>query len=259
MLDVSTFQGSGSSFYHDPSTNAARVSAFDPLHEQYAMVCLPHSHKTRIFSIDPFIIYLESYITAPEREYIVNIVESQYTKSEVPELATGGYVNTMAPEYRPSQTASFFEDPVSQCIEERSAFFQGNVPVERVGDLQVVKYRVSDHHQHYWNWWEGADYSRVSTLFACLACDSGESENGEQCDSGATQFPNLRNDYSPEWFDVIDCNDDNRSGGVSFKPVPGNAIFWSNVRLNNTYHRGTSHASMAVKKGQEIELNIWIN
>ncbi|MCJ1434328.1 Prolyl 4-hydroxylase, alpha polypeptide [Xylographa pallens] len=257
ILDMSTIQEPGSPLYHNLSTNVTSVSAFDRLHDQYARACPEHSYKTRIFSMDPLVIYLENYITAPEREYIMNMAEPQYTKSEVLDLLSDGYVDSIVPDYRSSQTAEFFEDPVGQCIAERSAYFQGNMPANHVEDLQVVKYTVGDHYQHHWDWWESSDNPRISTLFAYLACDSGESGSGGQCEGGATHFPHLRNDFPPGWCDAIDCYDDSELGGVAFKPVVGNAIFWSNVHPNSTYHRGTYHAGMPVKKGQKIGLNIW--
>ncbi|MCJ1377762.1 Prolyl 4-hydroxylase, alpha polypeptide [Xylographa soralifera] len=257
MLDISSIRESGSSLYHDLSTNVTSVSAFDLLYEQYAMACPEHSYKTRIFSMDPLIIYLENYISAPEREYIVNLAESQYTKSEVAEAMGDDRVSALVPDYRSSQTAYFFEDPVTQCIEDRAAFFQGNLPVERVEALQVVKYTVGDQFRQHWDWWEGADNPRISTFFAYLACDSGESGNEDRCEGGATHFSDLGKDFPRGWCDVIDCSDDSELDGVAFKPIVGNAIFWSNVHPNGTYHQGTYHAGMPVKKGQKVGLNIW--
>ncbi|MCJ1322276.1 Prolyl 4-hydroxylase, alpha polypeptide [Xylographa vitiligo] len=257
MIDMSSLRGPDPSLYHDLSTNATSTSAFDLLYDQYAKACPEHSYTPRIFSTDPLIIYLENYITAPEREYVVNLAESQYTQSQVAEAMGDDRIGALIPDYRSSQTASFYADPVTQCIEERSAFFQGNMPVDRVEALQVVKYTVGDQFRHHWDWWEGADNPRISTLFAYLACDSGESSYGDQCEGGATHFPDLRNDFPREWCDVIDCYDDSGLGGVAFKPVAGNAVFWSNVHPNNTYHRGTYHAGMPVKQGQKIGLNIW--
>jgi prolyl 4-hydroxylase len=44
---------------------------------------------------------------------------------------------------RRSQTAVLPEDPVMNCIQHRSADFQGYLPVSHLEDLQVVKYEVS--------------------------------------------------------------------------------------------------------------------
>ena len=80
--------------------------------------------------------------------------------------------------------------------------------------------------------------------------------SGGQCEGGATQFPEYRDPFPPGWCDVIDYYDDSE-GGVAFKPVLGNAIFWSSVYPNGTYHEGTYHAGMPVKKGQKVGLNVW--
>ncbi|MCJ1287642.1 hypothetical protein MMC26_006994 [Xylographa opegraphella] len=257
LLDKSNIRVTDSSLDHGPSPNIDSVSAFDLLYEQYAKVCPEHSYKTRIFSTDPLIIYLENYITVPEREYIVKMTENRYTQSQVAEVISHDRVGVRIPDYRSSQTAPFYEDPVSQCIEERSAAFQGNIPVDRLEAIQVVKYTAGDQYRHHWDWWEGADNPRISTFFVYLACDSGESGNSGHCEGGATHFPELKKDFHPGWCDVIDCYDDSGLGGVAFKPVVGNAIFWSNVHPNSTYHQGTFHAGMPLKKGQKVGLNIW--
>lgn len=254
MPDVSIIRESVFPLYNGPSTNVTR---FDQLWEQYAEACPEHSYRTRIFSMDPLIIYLEDYITAAEREYVLNLAEHEYTPSQVAEQADDYKVRDLVPSERSSQTAYFYNDPVTHCIRERSASFQGNVPVDRVEDLQAVKYTVGDHFRQHWDWWEGAENPRVSTFFAYLACDSGESGSEGQCEGGATQFPEYRYPFPPGWCDVIDCYDDSELGGVAFKPVVGNAIFWSNVYPNGAYHEGTYHAGMPVKKGQKVGLNIW--
>ena len=214
--------------------------------------------------MDPLIIYLENYISAPEREYLLNLAESGYTKSQVlekdendPDPTVRGKLSSS----RSSQTAYLYNDPVSQCIMERSSSFQGNVTVDCIEDLQVVKYAIGDQFRTHFDWWEGAENPRVATFFAYLACDSG-SESGEsgdgKCEGGATQFPDYMKTFPAEWCDVIDCHDDNPDlGGIAFKPLAGNAIFWSNVHSNGTYHEGTMHAGMPVRKGRKVGLNIW--
>ncbi|MCJ1398994.1 Prolyl 4-hydroxylase, alpha polypeptide [Xylographa trunciseda] len=257
MLDISNIPVSDASLYSGLSTNATSHSAFDQLREQYDRACPEHSYKTRIFSMDPLMVYLENYITAPEREYLVNIAESMYVASEVAAPSSEERIRALDVAERSSQTACFYDDPVVHCIQERSAYFQGNLPVERVENLQVVKYTVGDHFQHHWDWWEGTDNPRISSFFAYLACDSGEIGSGGQCEGGATHFPDFWHHFPSGWCDVIDCSADSELGGVAFKPVAGNAIYWSNVYPNSTYHEGTLHAGMPVKKGRKIGLNIW--
>ncbi|MCJ1393919.1 Prolyl 4-hydroxylase, alpha polypeptide [Xylographa bjoerkii] len=255
MLDIGNIGESDSSLYNSLATNVTSLSTFDQLREQYAKACPEHSYKARIFSTDPLIIYLENYITAPEREYIVNMAEPNYVQSEVAESTADDEFRALIVDSRSSQSAYFYDDPVTSCIQERSASFQGNVPVDRIEVLQVVKYMVGDQFRHHRDWIENAENRRISTFFAYLACDSGESGSGGQCQGGATHFPNYL--IPSGWCDVIDCYDESELGGVAFKPIAGNAIFWMNVHPNGTYHEGTYHAGMPVKKGQKIGLNIW--
>ena len=154
--------------YNDPSVN---VTPFDQLREQYAEACPQHSYKTCIFSMDSLITYLEDYIPR-QREHILKIAEPEYTPSQVAEPAADDKVRGLVSSERLSLTAYFYDDPVTHCIKERSASFQGNVPVDRIEDLQAVQYTVGDQFRQHWDWWEGAENRCVSTFFAYLARDS---------------------------------------------------------------------------------------
>lgn len=47
--------------------------------------------------------------------------------------------------------------------------------------------------------------------------------------------------------------------GVTFKPVEGNAVFWTNFRADGSAegYRETWHAGLPVTKGEKVGLNIW--
>jgi hypothetical protein len=80
MPDMSNTREPVSTLYHGLNTNVTSITTFDKLREQYVEGCPEHSYKTRIFSMDTLIVYLEDYITAPESKYILNLAEPEYTQ-----------------------------------------------------------------------------------------------------------------------------------------------------------------------------------
>lgn len=231
-------------------------SKFDPalLASQYAQSCPAHSPQTHIFSLDPLIIYIESYLTSSEISYLLSLAVPYYKPSPV---SKGFTLEAYDAEIRSSMSAVLPDDPVVSCIEKRSVGFQGFMPRSRLEDIQVVKYAVGDHFRPHFDWFSGMKNPRVSTFFVYLACD-GETE-GEECQGGATQFPHFEGRFSKTWCDAgfIDCEDDSGVGGVAFRPVVGNAVFWSNLYSNGSGHPGVWHAGMPVKKGRKVGLNIF--
>jgi prolyl 4-hydroxylase len=57
------------------------------------------------------------------------------------------------------------------------------------------------------------------------------------------------------WCAFIDC--DSADGGVTFKPIAGNAVFWENLQQHGGIHPDTLHAGLPVLSGQKIGMNIW--
>ena len=64
-------------------TKAVNISTVGQLRDQYAQACPEYLYKTRIFSMDPLIIYLEDFIPAKERQYILTMASRKYEQSLV--------------------------------------------------------------------------------------------------------------------------------------------------------------------------------
>ena len=164
-------------------------------------------------------------------------------------VSKGFELKAYSKEIRSSKSAVLPYDAVVSCIEARSVDFQGYQPVSHLEDIQVVKYGINDHFRPHFDWFSGMTNPRISTIFAYLECD--------ECDRGVTQFPDLVGRFSAKWCKFIDCEDDSGAGGVAFKPLVGNAVFWSNLYPNGTGHPGVWHAGIPVKKGRKVGLNIF--
>ncbi|KAK3313634.1 hypothetical protein B0H66DRAFT_463663, partial [Apodospora peruviana] len=221
---------------------------------RYAAGCPDHAPKTHIFSTDPLIIYVENYLTSEEISYLLHLAVPYYRRSPV---SKGYTLEAYDTEIRSSMSAVLPDDPVVQCIEQRSVDFQGYLPRNRLEDIQVVKYAVGDHFRPHFDWFAGMANPRLSTFFVYLACDDGELGGKTECQGGATQFPHYEGMFPQKWCEFIDCEDDSGVGGVAFKPIVGNAVFWENLYPNGTGHPGVWHAGMPVKKGRKVGLNIF--
>jgi prolyl 4-hydroxylase len=54
-----------------------------------------------------------------------------------------------------------------------------------------------------------------------------------------------------------DGEEEERHEGVTFKPIPGNAVFWENLREDGSAYWETWHAGLPVETGEKIGLNVW--
>lgn len=116
-----------------------------------------------------------------------------------------------------------------------------------------------------------------------------------QCEGGGTHFPRLQKPRDKSWCAFIECDVDGAYGsltstgtssstdsdagegendtsmikairerpqedlnkGVIFKPIPGNAVYWENIRADGSGYPESWHAGLPVTKGEKIGLNIW--
>lgn len=265
-LDISSVQETASSLYGGLSSKVVSTpeSRHLALRDEYAKGCPAHRYTTRIFSMDPLIIYLENFIAPAETEYLIAKANGTYIRSRV-----GGadyddpYHEGFLDSHRTSRTAYVDKDPIADCIRKRSAALQGSYPYKHIEDLQVVKYEVSHEFREHWDWWENAENPRVATIFAYLGCSGSNSSTPSAddgpCEGGSTRFTRYEYPFSSRWCDVVECESNLDQTGVAFKPILGNAIYWSNVWHDGSYHHGTYHAGMPVTKGRKIGLNIWIH
>ncbi|KAG9244383.1 hypothetical protein BJ878DRAFT_421499, partial [Calycina marina] len=67
------------------------------------------------------------------------------------------------------------------------------------------------------------------------------------------------------WFPYIELASEgetgnwrrHQDGGIEFKPVAGNALFWVNVHANGTGDERVVHAGLPATKGSKSAINIW--
>lgn len=160
---------------------------------------------------------------------------------------------------RHSDRALLDRDNVVRCAEERARSFQGWRPFLYIERMWSQRYNISGHYRHHYDWTGSAAHrggDRLSTFMVYLEGN---------CTGGGTNFPRLRMPRErSKWCQFIECdgddhnnNSNNEVGGVTFKPIKGNAIFWENLRADGSGYPETWHAALPVLSGTKVGLNIW--
>ena len=99
--------------------------------------CSDHRYKIRIIQRTPLIVYIEKFLLPYEIRHLIELATPLFSQSTIYE--NGEFVRNP---HRTSWTTDIerHETPLVKCIEERFARFQGNLDLEHVEPLQVVKY-----------------------------------------------------------------------------------------------------------------------
>lgn len=149
-----------------------------------------------------------------------------------------------------------------QCIEQRVLAIQGWRDGLHLERLRTQRYGVGGFYKNHFDWKGGRGADRVSSFMVYVDAN---------CDGGGTNFPRIKK-ASPKWCSngFVECENDQTEtaggeyagekrsvGGVTFKPVKGNAVFWENLRSDGSGYDETWHSGMPVTKGHKIGLNIW--
>lgn len=144
-------------------------------------------------------------------------------------------------------------DPV-RCIESRARALQGWRPDLWIERMRTQRYGPGGHYNHHFDWSSNTrGWGRVSSLMVWV-------EGSDSLKGGGTEFPLIKRPAETEWCRFIECPDDmekDRGTGVTFKVVPGNAVYWENFAADGRGYEETWHAGLPVQEGTKTGLNIW--
>ncbi|KAK4190124.1 prolyl 4-hydroxylase subunit alpha-3 [Podospora australis] len=266
---VNFFSGSGSGHHTvqqihrlpRPSLNEDLLALEDPLSSNLS--CAEHDYRVYIYSRAPLVIYVENFLSASEREHLLELAEGMYQPSTV--THDGGNTQEGDRRVRDSEVAMVNRTGVVRCIEARARGFQGwqgEVWVER---LRMQRYGTGGHYSGHFDWSSGrGGWGRVGSWMGKgdgegeKAGGVQEGENGKGgLKGGGTEFPLLKRQADERWCErgFVACD----KKGVTFNVVPGNAVYWENFRADGS-GRGweeTWHAGLPVEEGVKVGLNIW--
>ncbi|KAJ5515767.1 hypothetical protein N7527_007327 [Penicillium freii] len=216
------------------------------------MPCGASNYTTEIVSLDPLAIYINGFMSNWEITHLRELADSQetfmYHEDKHPDQK----------DHKSRRIASScrlpMNDPVVECIIQRSADFVGFVTHDGFEQLQVVKYRENERHDPHHDWFasppklaSGLTCNRAASFFAYMGDDP---QGGETCFHHLYPAPQ---DADPAKFSNI--NSDNGLGFAT-KPITGNAIFWMNLHSNNTGDPRVQHSALPIKSGTKYGMNI---
>ncbi|CAF1521863.1 unnamed protein product [Adineta ricciae] len=221
---------------------------------QYKYQCPRHRYASRIIERSPLIIYIEQFLTKNEIRHLLKLTERNYEHSAIFESNGGKSFN----KYRTSTSAFIktHETPIVECIERRFAQFQGDVDVDCIEPLQVVRYTNDQQYDPHVDWLTHPDTlknggQRVTTYFTYLQVN---------CSMGETEFVAIKFNKSlhERFCDILICDEESTTRGLRFRPLPGNTIFWYNMNEYAEPDALTIHAGRPPgKDGVKIGLNVW--
>ncbi|PLB40784.1 oxidoreductase, 2OG-Fe(II) oxygenase family [Aspergillus candidus] len=254
--------------YDLPYLDPDFLSPDDPSSPSYSpseepLTCPQDTYKTHILSRTPLIIYIENFLSGPETTSLLSLTTPQSPSTNqstnhgyTPSIIYDGTSQRIDPTRRLSDRALLpaHSTPV-RCLNRRAASFQGWRPYLHIEPLWAQRYNVSGHYTHHYDWAGSAARGgdRATTFMVYL--DDG-------CKGGGTNFPRLVRPVAREWCRFIECPVDSDGegegmGGITFKPIAGNAVFWENLRPDGSGYPETWHAALPVTEGVKVGLNIW--
>lgn len=233
--------------------------------------CGPSVYRTEIISLDPLLIYIHSFLREDETNALLNLAEPLFQPSQVTKF--GKKVDTSD---RTSSSAGLpLHHPTVQCVLGRAREFMGTMMVDgkdEMGPPQLVRYTENQKFNIHHDWYETPQraydgsrrkFNRVASFFATLQdnCTDGETyfpyvgaKPARQKDSLETAAestgPRRWGPSDPVWRQ-------HEEGGLAFRPVRGNALFWVNLHPNGTGDERTMHAGLPVGEGLKTAMNIW--
>ncbi|KAK4032410.1 hypothetical protein C8A01DRAFT_41152 [Parachaetomium inaequale] len=229
-----------------------------------------HTYRTELVSLEPLIIYIHDLITPAEITSLLETAEPKFAPSQVTKHGRQQQTSD-----RTSSSAGLpRDDPTVMCVLNRTRTFLGTMlrdGWDEMGPPQLVRYSSGQRFNVHHDWFDSPQWApdgsprkwnRVASFFAILedTCTGGEthfpfakpisssSPLGEVMWQGAVTEE--KQEAKPLWRKHED-------GGLAFRPVAGNAIFWVNLHANGTGDPRTNHAGLPLETGRKTAMNIW--
>ncbi|OLN88233.1 putative prolyl 4-hydroxylase 3 [Colletotrichum chlorophyti] len=251
-----------------PQMNESLLAVENP--NDTALSCPPDTYSVRIFSKEPLVLYIENFLSPAERAHLLDISQPIFEPSTITHDGESVQRDTSV---RQSEVAMIPRTETVRCIEARVRALQGWREELWVERLRTQRYVEGGHYSYHFDWSANrGGWGRVSSMMVWVdarAEDGVPGEGGgEGLVGGGTEFPLLTvPGQRARWCRFLECGGDHAEGrheeetekGVTFRAVPGNAVFWENFRADGSGagYEETWHAGLPVKQGVKVGLNIW--
>ncbi|GKT88959.1 2OG-Fe(II) oxygenase family oxidoreductase [Colletotrichum tofieldiae] len=205
-------------------------------------VCHAQNYTTQIVSLDPLVIYIRDFLNDADIAGLLEAGEPEFRPSYV--VKNGVAQGT--PD-RTSWSAGLpIENAAVQCVLKRAEGFMGTTLApggmrsarrswcgtpRGSGSTCTTTAGREDGRDRRWN--------RIASFFAILQ---------DECTGGDTWFPKVRA-VTPQHLTEEAHWRRHEDGGLAFKPVRGNAVFWVNLHENGTGDERVVHAGLPVGAG----------
>ncbi|KAK6387300.1 hypothetical protein LTS17_000567 [Exophiala oligosperma] len=227
----------------------------EQLQQQHGLGCTHPPYNIHFLSRDPIVIYIVDFLTPVERRHLLKTSASSFVNSQT---ADEDGTETLRSSRR-SKSATVIRDEVTECVEERALLFQGfDTAPSHLEPLQLVRYQINETYDLHTDWFtspaqttvETHGGNRLTSFFAYVTAS-------DDITGGGTNFPLLDPPTDKRWCEYVDC-DVPLEDGVTFLPIPGNAVFWVNlVGGGGKGDPRTIHSGAVVTSGEKVGLNIW--
>lgn len=239
-----------------------------PVIKDATFVCEPGTYRTQIVSLDPLLVYIHSFLWPAEIDSLLHTADPLFKPSTV--TKNGRNVGS---DERTSSTAGLpLEDPAVQCVLDRASQFMGELMregVDEMGPPQLVRYTAGQKFNIHHDWYDtpqwaydgsNRKFNRIASFFAILQ---------DNCTDGETYFPYIGPTAEKQgtalepgreprsWTQPDPIWRGHENGGLAFRPIKGNALFWLNLHSDGTGHEKTLHAGLPVGNGVKTAMNIW--
>lgn len=143
------------------------------------------------------------------------------------------------------------------CLSNRVKSLLGNAQHDDLEPMQLVRYEGGERFRLHHDWSDSHEskvsdtgyvrhYNRLISTFAYLE---------DNCTGGETYFPKVQGvglDADGDKFSRTESGE-----GLLVRPRRGNAVLWKNLLGNGTGDSRLLHASLPVKSGRKIGMNIF--
>lgn len=248
-----------------PSSTLASLTSLDAIwprsaNTSAAFVCGPQAYNTHIVSTDPLVIYIHDFLSPTEITALLEAGDPLFK----PSLTTKRGRST-PDKSRTSKSAGLPRgDLAVECVLTRAEHFMGAMFAperDEMGAPQLVRYGPGEKFDFHYDWFprlqrgeEGrGGWNRPASFFVTL-------EDG--CEAGETYFPNISAAAPVGGLEGQGGEGrfpwrEHEGGGIAFRPVKGNALFWVNLLGDGTGDERTRHAGLPVTGGTKTAMNIW--
>ncbi|KAL8366460.1 hypothetical protein RB595_004983 [Gaeumannomyces hyphopodioides] len=238
-----------------------------------------HPYRIEIISASPLVIYIHNFTSAREAAALVRAGEPLLAPSRVDQ--PGGHRQVVTARRTSTSAGLPRDDPTVACMLRRARRAMGpglfRDGWDDVGPPQLVRYAAGQRFDLHSDWWgvpraaadgSGRGWNRLASFLVGLQ---------DNCTGGETYFPFVAPPVAPGLGGeadegVLETEDQEMmrrwtgrepvwrrhpKGGVAFRPVAGNAVFWVNLHANGTGDTRTKHAGLPIGEGLKTAMNIW--